>query len=109
MSTAGSVFSLPLRRLTGDHSYHKYVTCAGFVSIPLIIFYSFLLYKVLHSICRVSLCQNIRCFCCEAESSEEFTLSQIESSILDELSTDRFNISYQEGGDNLITMNGVSY
>ena len=80
-----------------------------FVSIPLIIFYSFLLYKVLHSICRVSLCQNIHCFCREAESSEESTLSQIESSILDELSTDRFNNSYQEGGDNLITMNGVSY
>ena len=79
------------------------------VSIPQIIFYSFLLYKVLRSIYRASWCQNIRYFYRAAESSEEFTLSQIESSILDELSSDRFNSSYQEGDDYRITTNGISY
>ena len=72
------------------------------VSIPQIIFYSFLLYKVSLSIYKVKWCQKIltkSCFHHEANSSEELTLSEIESSLLEELSTNRFDSSYREGSD----------
>ena len=78
------------------------------VSVPQIIFYSFLLYKVSLSIYKGSWCQKILTNCNfhhETSSSEERTLSQIESSILEELSNDRFNSSYQEGSDNSFTTN----
>ena len=78
------------------------------VSVPQIIFYSFLLYKVSLSIYKIKWCQKIRmksCFHCEASSSEELTLSEIELSLLEELSTNRFDSFYWESCDNEFTTN----
>ena len=82
------------------------------VSIPQFVFYSFLLYKVSLSIYKVKWCQKVlkeSCFHREANSSKELSLSQIESSILEELSNERFESSYREGNDNVFTANGFSY
>ena len=84
----------------------------GLISIPQIIFYSFLLYKLLHSLYKLSWCQKMLRKCCfrhQANSREELTLSQINSSVLEELSTDRFSSSYQENSDNPFTTNDLTY
>ena len=84
----------------------------GLISIPQIVFYSFLLYKLSHSLYKLTWCQKMLRKCCfhhQANSREELTLSQINSSVLEELSTDRFSSSYQENSDNPFTTNGFTY
>ena len=84
----------------------------GLVSIPQIIFYSFLLYKFMHSLYKLTWCQKMLrkfCFREKADSLEELTLSQIDSSVLEELSAHRFSSSYQEDSDSPLTTNGLTY
>ena len=76
--------------------------------IPQVIFYCFLLYKILRSIYKASWCQKMlkkSYFHREANSSEELALSQIDLSVLKELSIDRFDSSYQDVSDNFFTTN----
>ncbi len=82
------------------------------ISVPQMIFYSFLLHKVSRSVYKASWCQKVLGKCCFYHSvtlSSELTSSEIELSVLEELSTDRFNSSYRRSDDNSYTTDCVSY
>ena len=82
------------------------------VSLPQFVFYSFLLHKVSRSVYKANWCQKVVskcCFCRRVALSSEPTSAQIELSVLEELSTDRFNSSYHNSEDNSYTIDSVSY
>lgn len=106
--------------LLGSVSQTRSTTVNGFVlacvlilvSVPQIIFYSFLLYKASCIVYKASWCQKMLskcCFCYRATLPKELSSIQIELSVLEELSTDRFSSSYHESEDHSFTTNDVSY
>lgn len=69
------------------------------VALPQVVFYVYLIYKLTHSVSKLRCCQKVlRKFPhrLHANSRDELTLSQIDSEVFQELSSGRFNSSYEE-------------
>ena len=84
------------------------------VSIPQIVFYSFLIYKLSLSLSKLQCCQRVRrkYHIRRMDSRDELSLSQIDSIALETLSGDRLTASYEEANsvrNGLPATNGSTY